>query len=308
MKVLFVSSGNNRYGISPIIKNQGDSLVKEGVEVDYFTIKGKGLKGYIKAIFELREYLKNNHYDIIHAHYWLSGISAALSGAKPLVVSLMGDDVKANGVFRAIVSFFHSFFWDKTIVKSKDMYKSFGKKDVAIIPNGVDLEKFRPIEKKFALEVTGWDENKRHILFTANPKREVKNFALTKEAFELLNSDEIELHALVDIPNEKVPFFYNSADVVVMSSLWEGSPNAIKEAMACNIPIVSTDVGDVKDVIGDTKGCYVSSANAREFAYFIKEALAFKGRTNGREHVRALSSLNIAQVLIALYNRVLKGK
>ncbi len=307
MKVLFVSSGNSKSGISPIVKNQGESLKKEGVELEYFTIKGKGLKGYFKGIFELKKHLKTKEYDIIHAHYWLSGITAAFAGAKPLVVSLMGDDVKASGLFRIIVSFFYYLFWDKTIVKSKDMYKTFGKKNVAIIPNGVDLEKFRPIEKKFALEVTGWDETKRHILFTSNPKRSVKNFSLAKEAFDLIKDDSLELHYLVNIPNEKVPFFYNSADVIVMTSLWEGSPNAIKEAMACNIPIVSTDVGDVKDVIANTKGCYISSYDPKEFADSIKKALLFNNRTNGREKIRALSSENIAKKIIALY-KTLKEK
>ena len=300
MRVLFVSSGNNKFGVSPIIKNQGISLEKEGVELEYFTIKGKGVKGYFRAIFELKRHLKANSYDIIHAHYWLSGITAALAGAKPLVVSLMGDDVKANGFFRFIVSIFYYLFWDKTILKSQDMCKSFGKKGVAVIPNGVDMQKFRPIDKRTALEVTGWDKNKRHILFTANPKRRVKNFPLAKEAFDLLDDKDLELHALKDIPNEKVPFFYNAADVVLMTSLWEGSPNAIKEAMACNIPIVSTNVGDVEDVIASTKGCFIAKADAKDIAQKIKEALKYQ-RTTGREDIKHLSAQNIAKKIIALY-------
>jgi len=307
MKILFVSSGNNQYGISPIVKNQGNSLEKEGLEVEYFTIKKGGMKGYLSALFQLRRYLKQSSYDIIHAHYWLSGIIAALAGAKPLVVSLMGDDVKANGFFRFIVSIFYYLFWDKTIVKSQDMYDTFGKKGVVVIPNGVDMQKFRPISKERALEVTGWDEKKKHILFTANPKRFVKNFALAKEAFELLDDSSLELHCLVDIPNEKVPFYYNSADVVLMTSHWEGSPNAIKEAMACGIAIVSTDVGDVKDLTQNTKGCYIAQANAKDVAKKIQKALAMNTRTTGPKDISKLSSQNIAKKIIALYESI-KGK
>ena len=69
MKILFVSSGNTENGISPIIKNQGESLKKQDIELKYFTIKGRGIRGYFKSIFRLHKHLKNNSYDIIHAHY-----------------------------------------------------------------------------------------------------------------------------------------------------------------------------------------------------------------------------------------------
>ena len=103
MKILFVSSGNSQNGISPIIKNQGESIVKAGIELEYFLIKGKGIKGYFKSIFTLRKHLKNNTYDIVHVHYSLSAIVASLAGAKPLIVSLMGSDVKSNSWFKWIL-------------------------------------------------------------------------------------------------------------------------------------------------------------------------------------------------------------
>ncbi len=96
MKVLFVSSGNSEIGISPIIKNQGESLKQNGIDLYYFTIKGKGINGYLKNIPILKKYLKYHNYDIIHAHYSLLAIVATLSGAKPLVVSLMGSDIYGN--------------------------------------------------------------------------------------------------------------------------------------------------------------------------------------------------------------------
>ena len=102
MRVLFVSSGNSVKGISPIIKNQGDSLVDMGVDLTYFTIKGKGFKGYSNSVFKLKKVLNKNEYDIIHAHYSLSAIVASFAGAKPLVVSLMGSDVKHNNYYKYI--------------------------------------------------------------------------------------------------------------------------------------------------------------------------------------------------------------
>lgn len=304
MKILFVSSGNTKNGISPIIKNQGESLKKEGLELEYFTIQGKGLKGYLKSISKLREHLKENIYDIVHAHYWLSAIVTSLAGAKPMVVSLMGDDVKAKRWFRWIIYFFHHLSWSKTIVKSKDMYDSFGQKDVAIVPNGVDMSRFKSIDKNVALKETGWSRTKRHILFTSNPKRIEKNFKLAQDAFNLLEDDSLELHYLMNIENEKIPYYYNASDVVILTSLWEGSPNAIKEAMACSVPIVSTDVGDVRSVISKTDGCYLSSFDAKEFASNIKKALAFGKRTTGKEDIAYIKSEVIAKKIINIYKDI----
>lgn len=302
MKILFVSSGNGKNNtISPIVKNQGNSLEKEGIRVEYFPIKGKGIKGYLRAVFTLRDKLKDNRYDVIHAHYWISGIVASFSGAKPLVVSLMGDDVKAKVWFKWIIYIFYSLSWKKTIVKSEDMYISFGKKDVAIVPNGVNMDRFKPIYKKEALKITRWNRDKKHILFTSNPQRVEKNFKLVEDAIKYINNPNVELHSLFDVPNRLVPYYYNSADVIVLSSLWEGSPNAIKESMACNIPIVSTDVGDVKDVIKKSKGCYISSFDYKDFGEKIEKALNFNRRTTGREDIAHLKEEIIAKRLIDIY-------
>ena len=97
MTILFISSGNSGK-ISPIVKAQADSLIKKGVAIDFFLIKGKGLTGYLKSIFILRKFIKKNNYDLYHAHYSLSAFVATLAGCKPLVVSLMGSDVKKDNL------------------------------------------------------------------------------------------------------------------------------------------------------------------------------------------------------------------
>jgi glycosyltransferase involved in cell wall biosynthesis len=112
------------------------------------------------------------------------------------------------------------------------------------------------------------------------------------------------LHYLKNIPNEKIPYYYNASSVVILTSLWEGSPNAIKETMACSIPLVSTDVGDVRDVISKTDGCYISSYDYKEFASKIKRALEFKRRTTGRDDIEYLKSNLIAKKIINIYKGV----
>jgi glycosyltransferase involved in cell wall biosynthesis len=307
LRVLFVSSGNSKSGISPIVKAQGDSLEKEGVYIDYFTIKGKGVRGYLNAVGDLKKYLKERNYDVIHAHYWLSGIVASLAGAKPLVVSLMGDDVKASAIFRWIIRLFYYLSWDGVVVKSKDMYESLNIKSAYTISNGVDMSRFKPIDKDLALKRVDWDGTKKHILFTANPNRGVKNFKLAKMAFEYLNREDLELHYLKGVPQEEVVYYYNASDVVILTSLWEGSPNAIKEAMACSIPIVSVDVGDVRELISDTKGGFITSFDYIEISNRLEEALKFGDRTNGREKISHLSSEKVAKRVIDVYKDIIKG-
>ena len=304
MKVLFVSSGNTKNGISPIIKNQGESLKPFNIEIEYFTIQGKGVKGYFNAIFKLKKHLKSNAYDVVHAHYWISAIVASFAGAKPMVVSLMGDDVKAYSWSKWIIYLFKYFSWSAIIVKSKDMYETLGLKSAYIIPNGINMQRFKPINQQVALNIVNWNPNKKHILFTSNPKRAEKNFTLAKKAVEYLNNPNLELHYLDGVANEDVPYYYNAASVVILTSLWEGSPNAIKESMACNTPIVSTVVGDAQDVIKNTEGCYTSSFDHKEFASKIQNSLDFGQKTTGRRDIDYLKSEIIAKKIIAIYNSI----
>jgi glycosyltransferase involved in cell wall biosynthesis len=301
MKILFVASGNHG-ALSPVVQNQGDALVSEDVSVDYFLIKGKGIKGYLKNVKPLRKYLREHKYDAIHAHYSLSAFVATLAGAKPLVVSLMGSDVKAAGWYKFIIRLFAAFRgWKSIIVKSNDMYRSLGIKRAIIIPNGVNMERFQPMSKSECQKRLGWDASKIHILFPANASRPEKDFALAEAAVTLIPN--AVLHAFENTPNAETPYWYNAADVVLMTSMWEGSPNAIKEAMACSRPIVATNVGDIAERTSGVEGCFVAqSREPQELASLLVKALAFS-ETEGRERIFAdqLDRLVINQKLISVY-------
>lgn len=312
LKVLFVSSGNSKEGISHIVKNQGESLRCAGLDVDYFTIVGKGLKGYLKNVIPLRRHIKKNKYDIIHAHYSLSAFAATLARCKSLVVSLMGSDIRLGFFIRSVIKLFSLFFWEATILKSQDMLGNIGIKKGEIIPNGVNTYLFKPIDKKSVRENLGWNGKKKHMLFASNCSRAVKNFPLMQKAYEMLRTTEsVELYILENIPHQDIPKYMNASDVVILTSLWEGSSNVIKEAMACNCPIVSTDVGDVRWIFGDTPGCYITSFDPADVAQKLKLALEFSkkhGRTQGRKRIIELSldSETIANRIIRVYELVLE--
>lgn len=306
MKVLFVGSGNHGK-ISPILKSQGDSLASVGVEIDYFLIKGKGLKGYLRQMKPLKRYVKKNHFDVIHAHYSMSAFAVSLADLRPVVVSLMGSDVKATWLYKMLIRFFACFFhWKAIIVKSRDMYDDLQIKRALIVPNGVNLDLFRPMDKKICCQSLGWDVEKKHVLFPANPSRPEKDFALAQQSVGLLDRN-VEIHVFEQVEHEKTPLYFNAADAVLLTSKWEGSPNVIKEALACCCPVVSTDVGDVRERMAGVEGCYVASTrDSEEIAGMLREAMFFEGKTKGREKIIAdgLDNRQVAEKLMDIYEKI----
>lgn len=304
MKVLFIASGNHG-AVSPVVGNQAEALIDEGVEIEWYLLKGKGIKGYLKNVKPLRLFLKNHQYDAIHAHYSLSAFVASLAGVKPLVVSLMGSDVKAAGWYKFIIKVFAWLFrWKAIIVKSNDMYHSLGIKRAIVVPNGVNMERFRPMGKAECQKRLGWDASKMHALFPANAARPEKDYSLAQSACALL--DNIKLHAFENTPNAETPYWYNAADVVLMTSKWEGSPNAIKEAMACSRPIVTTMVGDVVERMCGVDGCHVAqSRNPQDIVKLLEQAMAFSA-TTGRERIIAdgLTNKQVVQRIINIYKGI----
>jgi glycosyltransferase involved in cell wall biosynthesis len=308
MKVLFIRSGNA--GTHPITTNQGLSLMNEGIEVAFFNIKGKGFSGYLSNIPALRKQIRQFKPDVLHAHYSLAAYLSTLSFTGVVTgVSLMGSDVKSTGkAGKWLIKLFAALSWKFVIVKSHDMYGELGLKSAIVLPNGVDLNVMAPIDKAIAQKTLGWDQSIKHILFASNPKRPEKNFTLALKAIELLKTGNIpfELHFLMNIPFDSMAAYYSAADVLLMTSRYEGSPNVIKEAMACNCPIVSTNVGDVRRVLAGTRNTAVCNSSAEE----IKEALALilqnEERTDGRNKMQHYDSRIIALRLIGIYKEIMR--
>ncbi|MDX9929679.1 MAG: glycosyltransferase [Bacteroidales bacterium] len=281
MRVLFISSGNTRDGINIIVRNQGESLRQLGVDVDYYTIRGRGIAGYLGNVMPLIRRRRSESYDLYHAHYSLSAFVAALAGCKPLVVSLMGSDTRAGMFRRQIIRAMNSLLWDRVIVKSESMKEGTGLTNALVIPNGVDLDKVKPAEM-------GSNGGERIILFAADPSRESKNYALASTAGALLEEEGVTLRVLHSVSHDEVLATLAKADVVLLTSLWEGSPNVVKEAMACNVSVVSTDVGDVRWLFGDTPGYYITTFDACDVAGKLRRALSHGIPTSGRDRIREL--------------------
>jgi teichuronic acid biosynthesis glycosyltransferase TuaC len=308
IRVLFVCSGNSNNGIGIIVQNQGQSLINHSIQVEYFPIIGKGIKGYIQNIFLLKQHLKKNKYDIVHAHYSFSAFVASLAGCRPLIVSLMGSDTYMNSIFRIFTQIFNFLFWDDVIVKSEKMKKILHLKKAHLIPNGVDTERFSPMEKQIARKSIDYAGKEKLVVFVADPSRYEKNFDLAQQTVTQLNYSNVELLPVYNVPNDEIPYYMNAADVLLLTSRWEGSVNVVKEAMACNLPVVSTDVGDVKQNTFGLTGYYTTKPDKIELAEKLKLAVEIeKSEIRGRERLieLKLDSASIAKNLIKIYENIL---
>lgn len=305
MKILIVCSGNAGY-VSPFIKEQGDAIASLNNEVDYYTIKGKGIFGYLNNYFPLRRKIKKLKPDILHAHYGLSGMITALQFKKPLVLTLHGSDTHI--LFNNIISSIVTKFADYSIIVEEKLLRKLKlkpKTNYSIIPCGVNLAEFKPTDKLEAQITLKLNPKKKNILFSSSFENKIKNYPLAKEAIKLVN-EEIELLELKNKDRYEVNLLLNACDLLLLTSLAEGSPQIIKEAMACNCPIVSTDVGDVKELTQDVEGCYVTSFEPKDVKNAIEKVLQIKKRSDGRRKVIDYDNNLVAQKIQKIYSNLLK--
>ena len=303
MRVLFVCSGNksnNKPGV--VVQNQANSLIKKGIHIDFFVINKKGLFGYLGAILPLRKKINCNEYNTVHAHYSLSGyvagIAKALSSKKiKLVVSLMGSDTQGHQKRTKTIRFFSKYFWNETIIKSISMSENLKGTNFTVIPNGVDINCVKPS--------TELVKRSKYILFPADPKRDSKNYELAEHAVKKMKHKDYRMKILHHRPHSEIIDNLKTCSCVLVTSKWEGSPNIIKEAMACNTPIVSTRVGDVEWLLKDLDGCYLADMYVESVSSAIDKAIYFsqKNNTKGRNRLikLKLTSDCISDKIVKLY-------
>jgi len=305
MKVLIVA--NNKPGqFSPFVLEQVESLKKLGVDFDFFGVDGKGFNGYLLNLPALKNKIHKYQPDLLHAHYGLSGMLANLQRTIPVVTTYHGSDIHSRGL-NLSVSKITAHYSAYNIFVSPWLLELSGYhgENKCVIPCGVDTMTFVPIERAAARKSLGWDEDEQIVLFAGAFDNEVKNSPLAQKAVSLV--PDAKLVELRGYTREQVNILMNAANCLLMTSHREGSPVVIKEAMACGIPIVSVIVGDVKDVVSGVSGCYLSTYDANDVAANIRQALTFKGKTNGPQRIieKGLSNEIIAHQILEIYQKVI---
>jgi glycosyltransferase involved in cell wall biosynthesis len=304
---------------APFIVRQANSLQRFGIQIDLFHFRGsKNVGNYFRAWKTVQNRVSTNHYDLIHAQFGQSGALAILPKSLPLVVTFRGSDLEGivdrNGRYSLagkvlqIVSRFVARHADQVIVVSSSLARSLPRRDYHIIPSGLDLEMFHPIAQGDARRMLGLSPTQPIIFFGGNPDVLIKRYELAQAAFTLTRGrfPEITMLAAKGIAHSEIPLYLNAADVLLLTSLHEGSPNVVKEALACNLPVVSTDVGDVRERIGGVEGCVVCADDRPEtIAAGLTQVLSRRERVNGRAAVQDLDERIVTQKVIEVYKLAL---
>lgn len=305
MRILVVAS-YNKGCFAPFIIEQANALSALGCEVDCFGLQGKGVKGYLGNRSELKRKLRDFHPDVVHAHYGLSGLLACLQRKVPVVVTYHGSDVNDPQVFKYSKKAMRLAAWN-VFVSRKTLEIACPKKNYTLLPCGIDLSEMQQTEKGDARRLMGLANDKHYVLFAGAFDNEVKNAPLARNTVGLLGDATIELLELKGYSREEVTQLMCASDAILMTSFTEGSPQVIKEAMACGCPIVSVDVGDVKERTAGVDGCFVAETReSQELASLLQKALAFEGKTKGREKLvaDALDNRSVAERLMEIYETV----
>lgn len=305
MNVLVVCSYNN-HQISPIIAEPVELMIRSGISIRYFLIQGKGIRGYIKNRVLLKKEIMEYNPDIVHAHYGFSGLLANLQRKVPVITTFHGSDINliTNRPFSVLTSLLSK---SSIFISQKLSRKLIIKGRSAIIPSGVDLDLFFPVDKVESRKQLGLPIHEKLVLFAGSFDNRIKNYPLAKAATDSLNN--VRLIEMKGYKRKEVALLMNACDVALLTSIHEGSPQFIKEALACNRPIVSTDVGDVRILMENVEGCFIAKPDSVDIAGKISQAMHFENAPNGRQRIIDLGlELNtIAAKIIDVYHSVLRG-
>ena len=316
MKILIV--GNNKPGhFAPFVEEQARALQKQGYDVVFFGVQGKGIWGYLRCLPTLMRAIQRHQPDLIHAHYGLSGLLANLQRRVPVITTYHGSDINKPNILRfskiAMRLSAHNIFVSQRNVilalspNSLITYRL--KKRYTLLPCGVNLTDDQLLSRSEARKILVIDDDAKVVLFAGAFANAVKDAPLAQEALSFASNlspltSNLTLQELRGFSRAEVNCWMCAANCLLMTSKTEGSPQVIKEAMACGCPIVSVDVGDVAERVEGVDGCYVvHTREPKDIAEALQKALAFQGKTNGRQRIieMGLSNEQVAKRLIAIY-------
>lgn len=302
MKVLFVTNAypsDSRPWEGTAIRLQAEGLRALGAEVHLLhlrrTIDGRAV--YASALPNIRRIFSDGRFDVLHAQF--GGLPALLSSCvarNKTVITFHGGDLhgghavtareKFESCANVVASRVAARLAGSCILVSRTLlpHLGFSRGKAEVITTGVDLDFFRPMEQMEARLSLGLDPNSNYILFCDNNGDPVKRPDIAESAVAEVRMEfpRAELLVLRHVPSEKVPIYLNAADLLLVTSDKEGSPNIVKEALACNTPIVSVDAGDVAEMISGVRNCHLVQRDLQAIVLSIKSLLYEPCRTDGR--------------------------
>jgi len=285
------------------VKEQVESLAEVGVEVDVLHFDGRRSKlNYLKLLPKLKRRMNQFKPDIVHAHYGLTGAMCALLPRIPLIVTYHGSDVFTPK--QRVFSRFASMRARANICVSEVLSAALGRKGTQIIPCGVDVRLFRPLDQLEAKKKLDLPLNKRIVLFPGDRTNLVKDFDLFEKSIRRIQGLDLHVCELIGIDREDVPYLMNAADVLVLTSKHEGYCLAVTEALACGLPVVAVPVGNVKARIENVRHCQIVPRDSAQIAEATQLILESQKRVDPLPDLTGLTRLDVAKSILALYKRL----
>ncbi len=291
------------------VRDQVAGLRAAGVDAELFSFP-MGKRALVRASGGIRRRLRGGGYDLVHAHYGLAGWSAALAGARPLVVTFHGTDVRHPTVGR--LSRRLTSRLDLVAAASRALFEEEAGRPglprdrggaIAVLPCGADLERFRPSARAQARRRLGLDADGRYLLFPAADFRPEKRHDLAAEVARRANA---KLLTLGGTKAEEMPDWVNASAAVLVTSDNEGFGLAAIEALACDVPVLSTAVGIAPMLLGGVEGCLVGAFEAERWARLAAEHLdSADPRIHGRSRASWFSARAMAERVACAYRQVL---
>ncbi|NDJ61558.1 MAG: glycosyltransferase family 4 protein [Chloroflexi bacterium] len=303
--------------LAPFVVRQVEFLRRAGLEVDVFPFRGaKSPARYWRYWRQARAKLQQTHYDVIHAQFGQSGV-LALPKTAPLVVTMRGSDVhgiisNVSGQYTTAgrvlqqVSRVVAQQADEVIVVSRHMIDLLPKREYHVIPSGFDLDLFHPIPIAEARAQLDLPLDQPLIFFGANPAVKRKRFGLAEAAIEVARQEfpDIRLIPARQIPHAQIPIYMNACDALIMVSTHEGSPDVVKEALACDLPVVSVDTGDVWERIGAIDGCVRCADDRPEtIGAGLVDVLRARRRIDGSAIRETFDETRLTEQVLAVYQQ-----
>jgi teichuronic acid biosynthesis glycosyltransferase TuaC len=321
---LWPHAEDRAYGI--FVKRQVESLRDVGVRLDVLFVRGyRSKSAYAAAALTLAKLSHSGAppYQLVHAHGGETGLSVIAYRRAPTLVSYLGDDLlgtpKADATIplrscarRSLIRR-SAMLMSRTITKSHEMQLALPRSCRGrnhVVPNGVDDSIFAPIPRDEARRLLRWDRHARIALFGGSPDIPRKRFWLAEAGAKAASArvPRLQVKTLAHVDPEEVPIMMSAADCLLLTSAIEGSPNVVKEALMCDLPVVATPAGDVRELLRDVSPSWVCSAFPDAIADALVECLATPTRSNGRVRSDHLTAAAVAKRIVCVYEGMLSGE
>lgn len=318
LKVLWIIPSKKDSPLDLLFAKRGiPFLTQHGIEIEIWNFyESKSFTGIFKEARKLKSHVETNQIDLLHAQFGSTTALLTYLVGKPYVVTFRGTDVNGDpgssilpNLLRKSLSYFSAHFATAIVCVSSKLREKIGPawNKAVVIPSGTKAELMMPIPKQEAKAALNLDQNTHYLAFASGGRRRVKRYDIALEVVKKLKEKGLkcELLEIWDIPHDKVPLYLNASDVVILTSEREGSPNIVREGLACGVPIVAFNVGDASEWINlDTESSVIPFGDTEAMVQKVDNAIRRNPARTRRVDIELFSETNSAKRLLEIYNKL----